>query len=337
MKLNHLTFCIFLCSITVVCFSCKSNTDSKPNADVNIENDNLIMFNESHGNFSFLSIKSPDTTIIPQAENGKNYNIYAYTYKYKGYIFSASFYHFPSENKPLGIANEIDVLLDNMVMGAVNSGNGVLVNSIKIKYKNILGKEFLTNYVDGRSKSHIFVDDKDVYQLIVESSNKNEDFDNPYVSAFLNSFYKRTTIATHDSTTTTNNLKKSSELNCSDFEAFMVSNITTIENNLKSKGWKKIQEVEQADFGKGYQYIIENNKNNKLDQILIYPKVRVIYYFPNKANYKKITNEIKRIYSYSGIQVNFGVKQSLYYNKICKVLINPEKEAISFGWGALKK
>lgn len=337
MKLNHFTFYIFLCSITVVCFSCKFNTDSKPNADVNIENDNLIMFNESHGNFSFLSIESPDTTIIPQAENGKNYNIYAYTYKYKGYIFSASFYHFPSENKPLGIANEIDVLLDNMVMGAVNGGNGVLVNSIKIKYKNILGKEFLTNYVDGRSISHIFVDNKDVYQLIVESSNNNEDFDNPYVSAFLNSFYKKTTIATQDSTTnTTNNHKKSSEINCTDIEAFMVSNITTIDYNLKSKGWKKIQEVEQADFGKGYQYIIENKNNIKPDQILIYPKVRVVYYFPNNINYKKITIEIKRNYKYSGTQVNFGVKQFVYSNKISKILISPEKEVISFGWGALK-
>jgi len=336
MKFNHLTFCIFLFSITFICFSCKSKPDSKLNAVINIENDNLIMFNESHGNFSFLSIKSPEITIIPQSENGKKYNIYAYTFKYNGYIFSASFYHFPSENKPLGIANEIDVLLDNLVMGTVNSGNGVLAISSKIKYLNMFGKEYFTNHLNGRSKTHIFVDDKDVYLLMVESSNKNEDFDNPYVSAFLNSFYKRTTVATQVTTITCNH-KKSSELNCSDFEAFLVSNINATEYNLKSRGWKKIQIVAQANFGNGYQYIVENNKNIKPDQILIYPKVKVIYYFPNKTNYKKITIDIKRNYSYSGFQVNFGVKQFLYYNKICKVLINPEKEVISFGWGNLKK
>ena len=56
------------------------------------------------------------------------------------------------------------------------------MSKVKIKYKNILGKEFLTNYVDGRSISHIFVDNKDVYQLIVEVSD-DEDFEPPLPQA----------------------------------------------------------------------------------------------------------------------------------------------------------
>jgi hypothetical protein len=322
-KLN-LWFCI------LIFVGCQLNKNS--NQDTTNEN-NFVVFNCQHGNYSFLASNTIDSSKIEQTTyENKKYCIYAYEFVFKGYIFSSSFYNLPINNK-LGIKNETDILLDNMVLGAVNNTNGRLERTKKINYYKIQGKEFVTNYTDGRSITRLYMDEnKNVYSLMVESTNSNEDFDNPIIQTFLNSFYlkelKKTEV--HFDEVSTSN--KRDELTCSDMEAFMVNDIANSDNFLQSNDWKMVQKINNNDFGNGYQYFIDKDGNH--EQLIIYPEKKVVIYFPNESNYTKMLGTVKNNFNFSDVVDAFGEKQDLYTNDEYRVMINSTKKLILFAWGS---
>ncbi len=291
---------------------------------------NFVFFNSKHGNYSFLATELIDSSMIEQTTfENKNYFIYAYEFVYNDYIFGTSFYNFPIENN-LQITNEIDVLLDNMVFGAINIINGRLESSKKIFYYKIQGKEFITNCTDGRIISRLYLDENNnVYSLMVQSKNINEDFDNPIIQTFLNSFYLEG--LTYTKPPNSEVYKKSDVLTCSDMEKFMRSGIAASDNFLQSNNWEMVQEITNSELGKGYQYFINVNGNH--EQLIIYPEKNVVIYFPNTSNYQNMLDTVKNDFIYQDSIENYGVRQDLYSNGRYRVMINSNNKSLMFAWG----
>ncbi|MFW6247400.1 MAG: hypothetical protein ACOC22_04505 [bacterium] len=318
--------------ITVLLITTLSNCNQVPKQINDDLKTNLIIYEESNGDFSFLSTSNPQIDKIEQkTTDGQPYIMYIYSYDYCGYSFSICYY--PILYHPLNINNENEILLDNMVSGAAKNSNGNIEKSIKIEYKKFPGRQYIINYPDGKIKSNLFLINRQVYILAVQSKLSNETFDNAIISTFFNSFYKKIEGSSNIKSTEIETSEIKPEINCKDIESFLLSDIKTIDFNLKSRGWQKFQELSQEKFGIGYQYIYESK--DELFQLIIYPEVKALVYVPDKRNYKIIENEVKKNYSFHKTELLYGQKQHTYRNSTSRIHICPEgpKKMITAFWG----
>ena len=115
-------------------------------------------------------------------------------------------------------------------------------------------------------------------------------------------------------------------------ELLMLSDLATSDNFLQLNKWKKIQEIHNKNYGIGYQYFV--NKDAGTEQVIVYPNERVVIYFPDEVNYKKLLALVTKEMDYVDVVKTYGENQDLYTNGKYRVMINSAKKVISFAWGS---
>lgn len=283
-----------------------------------------------NGNFTISAEGYVNRQNIPQYSEGRSYTMYFYSFSADGIEFSASYY--PIVFEPLGIENEYNILLNNMVQGAADNSGGKITKQFDITYKGNPGKEFIIAWSDGGAgRSRIYIIDQKVYmmQAIVDKKYK---IDNPKIPRFLNSFVLGD--ATHGSPSvafekTTGN--SADEISLGDLESYVLSSKNTVESSLKRKSWKYVGTHNIEGYGTGYQYVLQTDQY--FEQVIFYVDNRLLLYVPDNKKSERFLKSITAKYAKTGSQFTEGIKQEIYKNGKYSIIITfADKMMFMIGW-----
>jgi gas vesicle protein len=136
-----------------------------------------VLIHEINGNFYFLSILNPDTSSFIEYE--KHFLTFQYSYSYGDYKYTISYYKDDSDKNDL-----------QRIQDEIKKINRKPTEVKNLSFKKISGIEF---YVDGLNpfKKRLYCINNYVFELTVypEYDKLGDNFDDPNINAFFNSFY----------------------------------------------------------------------------------------------------------------------------------------------------
>jgi len=149
-------------------------------------------FSDPTGNFSILMPGTPQEK--KQTFNNKNGTIQVHTFtverQQEEVKYTVSYTEYPEEYINLLTQNNlVEKALETGKNAAIQKSKGTLVSETKMNLGNYIGKEIsYTKPGDKIVKLRIYLVDKRLYQILVETTKKREKFLSKSIGGFLSSF-----------------------------------------------------------------------------------------------------------------------------------------------------